>query len=269
MPVFHLLSLRSAQPVRRAAMCLLAAGVTAAFAAPPAASQGAGAASPVQVKSALPTDVMNESVVTVDELIRNENVAALAKARKDAEAAGIIKPVIDPQSLIPTALPPAMMVVSSIAGIESDLRATFNYNGMTYERVRVGAPVGPCRVEAIQPRLVKLARKAKGTPVNQCPSGYWTGFSFDVTTSSVPGAPGAATSMPSPLTGGQAPRPYSSLGAVAAPRVPLGTPDRPVVELVPSRPMGPGQTSSTLTPRQFAPASDLRGASGSSSQPAD
>lgn len=262
-------NLRPAQPARKALFCLLATAASLSFANP----SGAGAASAVpaaaQPKSALPTDVMNESVVTVDELIRNENIAALAKARRDAEAAGIIKPAIDPQSLIPAALPPAVLIVSSIAGIGPDLLATFQYNGMSYERVRVGAPVGPCTVESIQPRLVKLVRKSKATPASQCPVGNWTGVSAQVLTSFPVGPAGVANAMPSPLTAGQAPRPYSSLGGVAAPRVPLGTADRPVVELVPARPLGPGQTSATLAPRHFAPASDLRTGQGASAEAAD
>lgn len=237
----------------------------ASFAAGPAAGPAGAARSTTRPAA---TDAMNDSIVTVDELVRNENAAARLKARRDAEANGLIPPdttTRDTAAKAAAVVPPAAFVVNSISGVEGQLRTSVNYNGSTYERLTVGARVGGCVIDSIQGKLVKLKVVVKGLPASQCPTGIWTGeppFNAAMQQGAGPRSGFVAatpTSMPSPLVNQvAAPRPYSSADPVALPgRAPLNG-AQPMVQLVPAEPTVPGQTAIPLAARPIAPAQDMR-----------
>lgn len=145
--------------------------------------------------SSQPKNVMTESVVTVDQLVSIENKVALAKAKKEAEAAGLIGAESDKTKTTQiVAVPPATFNVMSVYGIEGNLRANANYNGQIYEGLRVGAPVGKCSVTNIAPRSVKLS-PAGGISSSQCPIGVWTGEATSIASAVSTG--GAVVAMPS------------------------------------------------------------------------
>lgn len=133
-----------------------------------------------------------DSVVTVDQLLKLDNAAARDKAKRDAIAQGITTeapqmPVV-PRNLTQ---PPAQFSVQSITGVGNGLTAKVTYNGMQIPDVQVGSTVGRCTVKEIrgtavvledlpvpQPAPSKKGKKSAPAPKlspGQCPTGVWTG----------------------------------------------------------------------------------------------
>lgn len=189
------------------ALLALPATPAAAQTAAPAAATSAGVAA------------MQDSVVTVNQLIQTENLAAVEKARKDAETAGLIKPA--PVAVAgaagghaPSGPAPATLEVVSIGGVEGQLHSRLTYNGTRFDRVRVGDRVEGCVVGSIDGRRVSL-KPTRGVAANQCPSAVWTGVRTTPPGTLTSIAPGGVA-MPMPVPG--APQAFS---AGMAPTFPL------------------------------------------------
>lgn len=237
----------------------VAALFLAAFAGLVLSHVALAADAPAALDKAPQTPAMRDSAVTVDTLITSENQQALARAKEQSIAAGLAQPT--PTVATPSGPPPGSITVTSIYGIENDLRANITFNGEPYERVRAGARIGSCVITAINSRLVVLKVARKGVPAASCPTGTWTG---------APSIPSGAQmaervkatlgAMPSPAI----PTPSSSVGAPTAPfqssprgPAPLKS-SQPMVQLIPSGPVPPGQTAIPLIPRQLEPVQDER-----------
>ncbi len=144
---------------------------------------------------------IQDSIVTVDQLLKIENAAALEKAKKDALASGLIKPEVLTARKGAGATPAATLKVWSIAGVGDALRADIQYNEQAYEHVGVGAHIGRCIITHVKDRAVVLAPLTKRTPASQCPTGHWTGIA-EVLPLLPPVAPhgaGAGAPMPAPI----------------------------------------------------------------------
>lgn len=240
--------------LRKVAVLAVTAFAGLAFAPVATAADG-----PAALDKAPQTPAMRDSVVTVDSLITSENQQALARAKEQSIAAGLTQPA--PKAATPAGPPPGNLTVSSIYGVENDLRANITFNGEPYERVRTGVRVGTCVISAIDGRTVVLKAARKGVPPAACPAAKWTGvpsiLSGDQMAERVKARLG---SMPSPAI----PVPFSSVGG---PTLPLQANVRgpaelkvnqPTVQLIPSGPVAPGQTAVPLIPRQLEPVQDER-----------
>jgi hypothetical protein len=161
-----------------------------------------------------------ESVVTVDELIRIENLKALGASRKDAIALGLVKQDATPEKpakgMFEQVAPPATLSVDAILGVGQDLRADLTLNGASYKSLRAGARVGiNCELKSIAGAHVVLAAVNAKVRAVDCPSGDWTGMRPLPSLASAPSGP-----LPLPLPAG-ALMPASASGAAPAPQVPL------------------------------------------------
>ncbi|CAN7358187.1 hypothetical protein [Variovorax sp. LjRoot178] len=215
--------------------------------------------SPAALDKAPQTAAMRDSVITVDSLITSENQQALARAKGQAIAAGLAQP--DVKVAAPSGPPPGNLIVQSIYGIDNDLRANISFNGEPYERVRTGVRVGICVISAIDGRSVVLKAARKGVPAAACPTAKWTGVQPVLTGEQMAERVRAQLgAMPSPAI----PMPFSSVGGPTSPlqSVPRGPAvlkvSQPMVQLIPSGPVAPGQTAIPLIPRQLEPVQDER-----------
>lgn len=151
-------------------------------------------------------EAINDSIVTVDELLKIENRQALLKANRDAVVAGLLpSQEVKATANQPVAIPPATFSVNSIFGSDGVLRANVVYNGNPYEGVRIGAPIGKCLVSGIKTTSVQLT-PSKGGSATQCPTGIWTGLNVQITRidgSEITGGAGQAAPLPAgPLPAG-------------------------------------------------------------------
>lgn len=155
------------------------AGAAVAQIAPAASSAPAAAApaAPSSLEKAPQSAAMVDSVITVDTLIRSENQLALARAREQSIASGLIEA---PKQATPASAQAPRLSVISIFGVDGDLRANLYFNGDAYERVRKGSPIAGCVVSSIGPRSVALApakgRRAGSSSAASCPKAVWTGM---------------------------------------------------------------------------------------------
>lgn len=121
--------------------------------------------------------IRKDNIGTVDKLMKLENIKALDLASKSAQALGLEASPTDATTSKKGAYtpPPASLYVDSISGVGEELRADVSYNGMRFERVRMGAQIGPCKVKSVLNRRVTLGLADKKSGANQCPSADWTG----------------------------------------------------------------------------------------------
>lgn len=99
-----------------------------------------------------------DSVETVEALLKAENQAAAAKLAAVAQANNPIKVAVQPK-----AKPgPASIVVAGIYGVESSLRADIVYEGQTYKKVMIGGTVGPCVLASISGKSILLQKTGRG-----------------------------------------------------------------------------------------------------------
>lgn len=181
----HLLRPRHARAARAASHLLAAvAGLTCLAGAAlaqiaPAASPAPAAAAPAAPSSlerAPQSAAMVDSVITVDTLIRSENQLAVARAREQSIASGLMEA---PKAVAPASAQASRLSVISIFGVDGDLRANLYFNGEAYERVRKGSPIAGCVVSSIGTRSVALApakgRGAGSSSPASCPKAVWTG----------------------------------------------------------------------------------------------
>lgn len=161
-----------------------------------------------------------DSVTTVDTLVKIDNAAALAKAKADALSSGLLKPEAKVGASQAKPVEPKMtMRVVSIAALKSEYTLKLNVNGQNFDNLHIGSAVNGCVVSEVRDRCVVLkpmpievvlasstptsvatkknARKAQEHPAVAsvkpafCPTSCWTG--------SVPAAqaaPMGATPMP-------------------------------------------------------------------------
>jgi len=163
-----------------------------------AQTAGVAVVAPTTTTAAASSGVKS-SIQTVDEMIKIENAALLAKSRPAAPAgaaayarARLVAPTIR---------------VESIYGAAGLLRADLTVNGQPYEGLRKGASVGHCVVREIANRCVALSPASRKTAANLCPESCWTGeqaFVPGIASAgmpmALPGAPGMP--MPVPLPAG-------------------------------------------------------------------
>ncbi|TAL65678.1 MAG: hypothetical protein EPN79_10875 [Burkholderiaceae bacterium] len=261
--------IKNARRTPSALITIAAAAVLVAFPAVNAIAQPTPTAPALE--AAPQSSAMSNSVVTVDDLLKTENLQAVAKARKAAIAAGLMQPDAPVTAAGSAAVPAATLHVDSISGIGSALRANLHYNGQAYESIRPGAHIGKCVVLSINGRAVKFARAARGTPASQCPSAVWTG---ELPVAS--GGPGGATetAMPSPAFR-NAPIPYGSISSMSnlAHRSPSGPAplrvSQPTIQMVPAEQSRAEGGAVPLVPRQLEPAQDMRLATPPAGQPSE
>jgi hypothetical protein len=184
---------------------------------------------------------MADSVITVDTLVRGENQQALARAREQAIASGLVEVPKPATAAGPQA---ARLSVLSIYGVDRDLRANLYFNGETYERVRVGSPIGGCVVSSIGPRTVALA-PAKGRKIDpsqrgsaSCPKAVWSGTLPPELAAMATGAFQASVAS------------QARNGSMPSPAIPAPFGARPAA--------APAAASSSLIPRQTEPVRDPR-----------
>ena len=156
-----------------------------------------------QTPAASSASARENNITTVDELLRVENVKALEQSRKNVQALGLEGSLTDGATSKKGAgaSPPASLFVDSISGVGQDLRADVSYNGLRYERVRVGTQIGPCQVGSLLDRRVTMRLVDKKSRADQCPSAYWTGKPNPVDLA-VPGINAAAGPQARPLPAG-------------------------------------------------------------------
>ena len=156
--------------------CLVGAAVAQIAPAAAPAPMAAAPAAPSSLEKAPQSAAMVDSVITVDTLIRSENQLALARAREQSIASGLIEA---PRAVAPASAQAPRLSVISIFGVNGDLRANLYFNGEAYERVRKGSPIAGCVVSSIGPRSVALApakrRGAASSAPASCPKAVWTG----------------------------------------------------------------------------------------------
>lgn len=252
-------------------------------------AQQAKSASEASVSAAAAAGLatMQNSTTTVNQVLDIESLTLLNKARKDAEAAGLIRPAPPVTQASggagPAAPVTATLEVISIGGMEGALHATLVYNGERIARASVGDRVDGCRVASIDGRKVTLRSASKSVPAGLCPTASWTGTKppqmavapvlppgVSMTPPAYPGAPqqfsvGApsgllngssrlARATPEQLAVGQVGQvPATAQGAPGAtPSLPLSV-VQPTIEMVPARAARAGETSVPLVPRQLQP----------------
>lgn len=134
------------------------------------------------------------SIQTVDELLRLENAAVLAKSR----------PPVSPSSAPMVAFkpPPPVVIVDSIYGTSGALKTDLMVNGMAHEGLRPGAKVDGCVVREIANSCVVLAPGSAKTAADMCPKSCWTGdrpMATEGASSSIGGMAGQPMPMPMPM----------------------------------------------------------------------
>ena len=131
-----------------------------------------------------------DSIITVDELIKIDNANARDKAKRDSIASGI---TAEPNqgtgsNFKPLEAPRATLTVQQIAGVGKTVKADVKYNGQSYQGVREGEALGKCNIAEIKGTCVALkpvthiAGKAVKIKADQCPSACWTGTETQVIT---------------------------------------------------------------------------------------
>lgn len=202
------------------------------------------------------TSVQQNSVTTVDTLVKLDNAAALEKAKADAIKNGLLKPEAKSGAggpVVKPVEPPPVVRVLSISGIREDLSAGLTVNGQTYPNLHAGASVRGCVVAEIKDRCVvlkpapaetvvasatstttapavsgraKAKKTSKGTGAasvpatrpEMCPTSCWTGNPV-IPTPTMAGAGGGP--LPMGMPGGGAPQ---------LPRPPLPAPSPVAVQ---------------------------------------
>lgn len=105
------------------------------------------------------TPVQQNSVTTVDTLVKLDNAAALEKAKADAIKNGLLKPEAKSGAggpVVKPVEPPPVVRVLSISGVREDLSAGLTVNGQSYPNLNIGASVRGCVVAEIKDRCVVL-----------------------------------------------------------------------------------------------------------------
>lgn len=140
---------------------------------------------------------VKSSIQTVDELLKIENNAVLAKSRPAASP--MAARVAAPKPSAPS------VNVESIYGTAGALKTDLIVNGMPHEGLRLGAKVGSCVVREIANSCVVLAPSSAKTAAAMCPKSCWTGepkmmMGADSEGSGIPrGMTGQPMPMPVPL----------------------------------------------------------------------
>lgn len=113
----------------------------------------------VHAEKAGNTPTQKDSVTTVDTLVKLDNAAALEKATADAIKNGLIKPAPKAGSGVAAkpVEPPPIVRVTSISGVQDDLKVSLNINGQAYQNLRKGSPIRGCVLSEIKDRCVVLA----------------------------------------------------------------------------------------------------------------
>lgn len=118
-------------------------------------------------------DIQN-SVVTVDELLKIDNAQALQKARDEAIKAGLVQPAASSSRKPEIPLP--RWSVRSIFGYSGRLHADLVVDGIAAYSITPGATVAMCRVESIVDACVSMKAVDSKTRKGSCPVKVcWTG----------------------------------------------------------------------------------------------
>lgn len=177
-----------------------------------------------QTPTASSAAIRKDNISTVDMLLKIENVKALEQSKKESQALGLEAPPANTQTSKKGAnaylSAPASLYVDSISGVGQELRADVSYSGTRYERVRVGAQIGPCRIKSIVNRRVTLIRISnKNSRSDQCPLADWTGIpsqtEFVAAGIDQAGRP-QARPLPAGMAGGMLTSPVQAPGAQAS-----------------------------------------------------
>jgi hypothetical protein len=177
-----------------------------------------------------PPSVTQDSIITLQQLIKVDNALAREKANAEISQSGLNGPKSDAQPAKsapqPRAVPAAVtMSVQSIAGVDSDIKADVIIAGQTQKGIRKGSTVKGCLVESIVGKCVTLIPAAvdKGKPLalDQCPSACWTGMSNSIDINTVSGS-----QQRMPNFNGQSPGPLPTGQFVASPIQTMQPPNR-------------------------------------------
>lgn len=124
-------------------------------------------------------DIQN-SVVTVSEMLKIDNAQALEKARSDAMQAGLLQPAKRHGARVEVPLP--RWSVNAIFGHSGRMSADIVMDGSTAYSATVGSTIGSCQVLAIQNKCVSLAPVGKKVRAGVCPKQVcWTGDEMTAT----------------------------------------------------------------------------------------
>lgn len=147
----------------------------------------------------------NDSVLTVDELLRIENAQIRDVAKKAAIAAGLVvppKPAGTPMAGAPRGPQPPTVIVHAIKGVGTSYRVDLTYNGELHKDVAVKSRVKDRFVlERVQDACVSLSSLDKAFESSLA---CWSGFDPEPAPSQVvlatptPGSPLPPSMSPSP-----------------------------------------------------------------------
>lgn len=144
-------------------------------------------------------DIQN-SVLTLEELLKIDNAQALAKSREEAQKLGMFE--VKGKSEIKTEAPLPVWKVRSVFGRNGQMNADIAVDGVANNGVAVGAVIGSCTVKAIESACVALLPLNKKARKGMCPQKIcWTGdeLSAELQPQSASSMGGGSRPMPSPL----------------------------------------------------------------------
>ena len=137
------------------------------------------------------SSAVQDSVTTVDELLKADNAAARTSVQKTSGVAVV-------PSSVSRSIPHAGVAVHKITAVGDSYKVTLTYNGVDFQDIGVGATVAGCRLVRVEAQCVVFetlpkAKKSDATS-SQCSTACWTGHE-----------PLAATATPPQSAGGPLP----------------------------------------------------------------
>jgi hypothetical protein len=162
---------------------------------------------------------LQNSVMTVEELLRIDNAHALEKARLDAIKSGLVqapKQVQQPGQRH-ASVASSQWSVRSIFGAGDRMQADIVVDDVHNNSVGVGNTVAMCRIDAIEDACIRLVPASQKTPKGVCPAKVcWTGseLAAELRPPQTSAAPPSMSNkvMPSPLPAPAIPLPTGSDG---------------------------------------------------------
>ena len=118
---------------------------------------------------------IQDSVITVQELLKIDNQQALEKTTADAVKAGLIKPKKAAGSNEKIDVPLPKWTVLAVYGKQGNLLADLQVDNILAPASRPGAVVAMCKVVAIEDKCVTLQPTGQKVRKGSCSKSCWTG----------------------------------------------------------------------------------------------
>lgn len=169
----------------------------------------------------LASGAIEDSVITVDQLLKVDNLMAKEKAMQEGLSSGAIRPqsVAGPnlQMEVPTSV-----TVNQVTAIDGRYKISVNYNGLEMNNLGIGDKVQSCEIVQFQNKCLtlrpvvqstnkwqKMGKAAQKKAQRQCPTSCWVGqpsmqFDQPIQGGGMQFVNRTAPAMPSPI--------YSSVG---------------------------------------------------------